>query len=240
MKWILVSASLLGLCVSQSLTKVSSPVAVATISTIRNERQVVQDTVLEKNHPDSLDLTRHQLFIDTTRSSVFYNRIEKWAASRFDSRAIIATLNDINSDFKPSSVDIKDFPTHFVTLHRLNNELVLYDRCDGISRRFELCDTAFFIYGPLESEAESIAKLVHLSDDKLQLELQMHPAKTGTRRAFLTIERCSNSTYRLKHGNETFSWTEDLTTPDHIREFDLVVNHCPTMKMREFTGFDSE
>ncbi|GLB47988.1 hypothetical protein Y10_03560 [Neptunitalea sp. Y10] len=40
--------------------------------------QVIIDTILEKNTPANLDLTKHQLYIDTTRTSENFQKLINW------------------------------------------------------------------------------------------------------------------------------------------------------------------
>lgn len=198
------------------------------------------DTILERNNPNSLDLTKHQIFIDTTRSSEFYERLKNWEQSKWDKRTIESYLGEINKDFQPEQIDLKEFPSHFITLRKVNDQFVLYDRCDGIDPRFEIRDTAFIFYGPLESDAESISKMISLTKKSIELELRTFQAKSSDQKSSLKIERIDDFIYELTYRNQTFDRVEFLTTVDGIEKFDLVVNNCPTMKMIEFDGFDEE
>jgi hypothetical protein len=38
--------------------------------------------------------------------------------------------------------------------------------------------------------------------------------------------------------SESFKWSEYVTSASDIEKFDLVVNHCPTLKMMEYDKFD--
>ena len=199
-----------------------------------------EDTILERNDPNLLDLSKHQVFIDTTRNSTFYESVKQWSESKWDKQSINSSLNAINKDFKPKHIDLKDFPSHFITLRKLNDQFVLYDRCDGIDPRFEIRDTAFIFYGPLESDAESISKMISLTDNSIELELRTFQAKSNDQKSRLTIEKIDDFIYKLTYKNQTFDRVEYLTTINGIEKFDLVVNNCPTMKMMEFDGFDEE
>ncbi len=86
------------------------------------------DTILERNDPKSLDLSKHQIFIDTTRNSIFYEGIKQWSESKWDKQSINSSLKAINKDFKSKQIDIKNFPSHFITLRKLNDQFVLYNR----------------------------------------------------------------------------------------------------------------
>ena len=198
------------------------------------------DTILERNNPNSLDLTKHQIFIDTTRSSEFFERMKNWEQSKWDKRTIESYLNEINKGFQPEQINLREFPSHFITLRKLNDGFVLYDRCDGIDPRFEIRDTAFIFYGPLESDAESISKMTSLTNSSIELELRTFQAKSSDQKSRLKIEKIDDFIYKMTYTNQTFDRVEYLTTVDDIEKFDLVVNNCPTMKMMEFDGFDEK
>ncbi|HBF21700.1 MAG: hypothetical protein CMI36_14920 [Owenweeksia sp.] len=199
-----------------------------------------EDTILERNDPNSLDLSKHQIFIDTTRNSTFYESVKQWGESKWDKQSIKSSLNAINKDFKPKQIDLKNFPSHFITLRKFNDQFVLYDRCDGIDPRFEIRDTAFIFYGPLESDAESISNIISLTNNSIELELRTFQAKSNDQKSRLKIEKIDDFIYKMTYKNQTFDRVEYLTTVDGIEKFDLVVNNCPTMKMMEFDGFDEE
>ncbi len=223
---------------TQIVTSTKSDSEINRTKTLLEEAEV--DTILERNNPNFLDLSKHQIFIDTTRSSVFYERVKNWRQSKWGKRAIDSYLNEINKDFQPEKVDLKDFPSYFITLRKLNDQFVVYDRCDGIDPRFEIRDTAFIFYGPLEPDAESISKMISLSDNSIELELRTFQAKSNDQKSILKIVKVDDFVYKLFYKNQTSDRIEYLTTVDGIERFDLVVNNCPTMKMMEFDGFDKE
>lgn len=198
------------------------------------------ESSLEIIDPNSLDLSLDQVFMDTTRSSSFYRQIKAWKESKFDIGSYEASLKEINKDFKPVSIKLKGFPTHFISLRKLNGDFVLYDRCDGINQRYEIRDSVFIYYGPLESDAESIARLVKLEKDYLAFEVRVHPVKTGNKISLISIEKVTDFVYLLKYQNEGDAWQKFVTTPEGISHFDLVVNHCVTQKQLEYDGFDEE
>lgn len=202
----------------------------------------LKDTILERSSPRALDLTKHQIFIDTTRNSKFYQSLKNWKESIWDKKAINSTLNLLNEDFKPIQVDLKSFPNHFITLRKLNDQFVLYDRCDGIDPRFEIRDSVFIIYGPLESHAEPISRMISITDDSIELELKTFQLRSHDEKSRLNIKRVEDFIYKLSYSSlyngKTYIRNEYLTTIDAIQKFDLVVNNCPIIKVREFDGFD--
>lgn len=191
------------------------------------------DTILERTNPDSIDLTKYQVFIDTTRTSEFYQRKRSWDDS-WGKSTINEYLTEINKTTKPIKINLKGFPSQFITLRKLNGKFILYDRCDGIDPRYEVRDTAVIFYGPLEADAESITKVFLISKDKIELGLKGHPAKLENQTSRLQITKIDDCVYKMIYKNQSFEDTSYLTTRNFIGNFDLVVNNCPTMKMPEF------
>jgi len=205
-----------------------------------SDQDFFEDTILERCDPKSLDLSKYQIFIDTTKNSEFYKNLKNWSASKWDIQSINVTLNAINKDLNFSKIELIDFPSQFITLRKLNGQFFLYDRCDGIDPRFEIRDTAFISYGPLESDAESISKLIFLTEKSIELELRSFQAKSNYSYSKLKIDKIQEFIYRLTYTNKTYHRIEYVTTIDGIEKFDLVVNHCPDRKSIEFEGFDKE
>jgi hypothetical protein len=207
---------------------------------VTGQNEFVQDTIPERNNPKSVDLTKHQLFIDTTRTSEFYERLKNWKESDGDRQSISASLKAIDNNFQPVEAALKQFPMHFITLRKLNGSFILYDRCDGMDQRFEIRDTVFIFYGPLESEAGFISKIITRTANAIDLELRIFQFKSNDQRATVKLEKIDDSIFKMTYRNQTFDDTIYVTTPDKLQEFDLLVSHCPTEKMSEFAQFDEK
>ncbi|CAL2101123.1 conserved protein of unknown function [Tenacibaculum sp. 190130A14a] len=193
--------------------------------------ETIEDTVLERNNPRFLDLTKHQIFIDTTGNSKNYKSIISWKESDLDKALISASLKELGVEIKDKNIDTYNFPIHYISLRKLNNEFVLLDPCDGIDPRFAIKKNAFVFYGPLESYVEVITKLVRISKNKIKLELKTHKSLSSDQRSILEIERIKDFLYVMTYQNEKNKKEYYLTTVDYAKDFDVVVNHCPTMKM---------
>lgn len=196
------------------------------------------DTVLERNAANGLDLSKHQLFIDTTKYSVFHTNIKNWSPSQYANEDVTSSLLSINTSFTPQRLPPLNFPTYFITLRKFQGEFILYDRCDGIDQQFKLIDSAFIFYGPLESYAESIASICSISDQTIQLELRPYQSSPDKQMALLTIQKMRSFVYKLTYENQQRTRVIYTTTPAGVKHFDLMVNHCPTTKRQEYHGFD--
>ena len=199
--------------------------------------QVDLDTILEKNNPKNLDLSKHQLFIDTTRNSETFEKLMNWKPNRMDNDAISYHEKEIAKKHKPIKIDLKDFPRHWISLKKLNNEFVIYEPCDGNTIAFEINESSILFFYQLEPDADLISNLKKITENEISLELRTIPQKMESETTELTIKPTEfENVYSLK-----YSFGEWYVTPtDKVREFDIVVNHCPTIKRSEFNGFDKD
>ncbi|WP_299120595.1 hypothetical protein [uncultured Tenacibaculum sp.] len=220
-----------------SCTKIKKNDKISVLDTIKKVRlETKEDTILEKNNPEFLDLSIHQIFIDTTRSSKFYKNIIDWKESKIDKELINLTVKELKKH-KKYVIDYADnFPNHFITLRKLNNEFVLYDRCDGIDSRFTINNGLFIFYGPLESHAELITNIKVISKNKIKLLLKTDKGLSYDEKSIIEIEKKSNFLYVMKYKNESYDEIIHLTSVEYIKNFDLIVNHCPEMKMPEIVN----
>ncbi len=195
------------------------------------------DTVLEKNNPKNLDLTKHQLFIDTTPNSENFEKLINWKPIRMDNDAISYYEKEIAKKHKPIKIDLKEFPRHWISLERLNNEFVIYEPCDGNTTAFEINESSVLFFHQLEPDADLISDLKKISKNEISLGLWTVPEKTESEKTELTIKPTEFKNVFLL----TYGFGQWYVTPTKkVSEFNIVVNHCPTMKIVEFNGFDKE
>ena len=197
------------------------------------------DTVLERNSPTALDLAESQLFIDTSRNSYFYKNIARFQPTSEDQEVVKYYIDEIKTDFPLPPVELSSFPKRWVSLRKLNNEFMLYHRCEGNDKFIDLSNESVAFYGPVEAEADMISKIVSSSENEIQLELKTIKAKTENQTAFFTIKKTENENvflYTYKIGD--FEIKEFVTPIEKINQFNMVVNHCINEKHAEFNGFD--
>lgn len=200
--------------------------------------KIGQDSILEKNNPKHLDLTKHQLFIDTTRTSSFYQAYLDWNPHEFDKQAIAYYTEEISKKHQPKHISIGNFPDIWITLEKLNNEFVIYDRCDGISTRYFIDNNSVNFYA-IEADADVIHKLNKLTDTEIEIEIRTIPQKSKSEKGLFSIKKTKYD-YVYILTRDYRDWTSRaLVTPlKHIDKFDLVVNNCVQTKRMEFKGFD--
>jgi hypothetical protein len=199
------------------------------------------DTILERNNPKSLDLTKHQLFIDTTRNSETYQRLINWKPNRMDNDAVSYYENEIAKKHKPIKVNLKDFPKHWISLEKLNNEFVIYEPCDGNTTSYEINESSVNFFYQLEPDTDLIFELNKITKNEIALELRTVSQKTKSEKTKLTIKPTENeNVYELTYSFDDVIRKQFVTPTEKVSEFDVVVNHCPNTKRREFNGFDKE
>lgn len=206
----------------------------------QNQKEVDSplDTILEQNNPQVLDLTKHQLFIDTTRNSDFYGNLINWKPNKYSITTVDSYIRELNNHYKYQKYNFGDFPKLFIRINQFKEKFYLYDRCDGIDQRFELRDSAFIFYGPLEPDAETIRKVNSTSSRGIKLELNAFKAKTSRGWSSLEILKTEyDGIYSMKYKNENYEKEEFVISIADIKKYDLVVNHCPNMKRKEFDLF---
>ncbi len=206
------------------------------------ENHVDIDTILERNAPALLDLTKHQLFIDTTRSSTFYKEILDWKPNEFDDQAVQYYCNEISKTIDLRKVDLKQFPRDWILLHSINNQFVAYNPINGIDWRFRLTDNSVNEYS-IEADADKISKVISLKPDELVLELRTIPKKSTAHVMYLRIKKTKiaylyslQKSYTLDF--ETTNEIKLITPLENLTKFDLVVNHSPVL-INSRVRFDS-
>ena len=198
------------------------------------------DTILERNNPKNLDLTRHQLFIDTTRNSDFYKHYHNWKRNGLENEDLSALLADMSEKQPMEKVSLGDFPKLWISLKKFNDEFVIYQPCDGNTASFEITESAVIFHYQIESDVEQISKLTEVDKNTIQLELNVMPQKSNTEKSRLTIKPTEiKNVYKLTHGTENDKHEYFVTPRENVVDFDLVINNCPEFKVNEYNGFDN-
>lgn len=193
-----------------------------------------QDIVLERNNPNSLDLTKNQLFIDTTREALIYKFRERKIEKNKD-LAAKPYFDTLRSFSKPKIVDFRNFPRFFIRINKLEGNFFLYDRCDGGDPRYELRDSAVVFSGPLETYAETINEVIQNNDKRIHLKLNTIEQISSSRISSLEIyESEFSGIYILKRKVLNREREEFIIPRNEVIKYDLIVNHCPEGKVFEY------
>lgn len=204
----------------------------------RNEKagakKVVEiDTILEPNNPKTLDSTKHQLFLDTTRNSKYYAHIAQWKPHKFDTEATNYYYNQVANSKGAYKVDLGDFPSQWISIHSLNGNYVAYQPINGIDWRFTLTDSSVNHYR-MEADADLIHQVLTLSDHELVLKLATIPQKQKKQEAFIRIAKTKKPYLYTLQWSETehfknLEYVTLITPLEHLTDFDLVVSVSPQL-----------
>lgn len=184
------------------------------------------DTIVEKANPKTLDFSVHQLFIDTTRTWERYDGLSKSQRNE----VIRFSQDELVKSQKGQGVCIPktSFPKRFISLHKKDDTYYLYDRCDGGDTEFLVKDSLFIIFGTHERSIFRIEEVQASSANKLTFQFTGYNGSEES----VTIEKVTENRYRLT--SSMGYMTSDLTLPNSVYDFDMIVNHCPTEKVWEF------
>ena len=184
------------------------------------------DSILEKNDPKNLNMKMHQLYIDTTQRSDFYELIEKKSVS--EGSSLFASVG--SKKVEGNKVKLAGFSRYWVAVGKYKGLYYLYDRCDGMDGLFAVGDSMVRIYGPLEGVSWEIAKVKKNTAKEMELELRLGNYGHSTLSIGATQEK---DIYEMKLGEGAVK----VTPLDRIRNFDVIVNHCPTGKVSEYLRY---
>lgn len=200
------------------------------------------DTILEENYPSNLDLTNHQLFIDTSRTSEFYEIIRTWRIDKYAEEAIESYLNDYkNSSSDPHKYKMNGYPTKLIKIRKRGGDFLLYERSDGVDPRYELRDSVIILYGVHEPQVATIESLKKHSKDRIEVNIVMPFSSevASSNVGLLIIERTvQQNIYKLSVESELINLEDYVISKDDVYDFDLLVNHSPLVKVLEYDDFE--
>jgi hypothetical protein len=204
--------------------------------------KVETDTLIEKNHPEFLDFSKHQVFIDTSRDSRFYDEITNWTPSFSDSGGVDSYLSEIGEEFDLATLDLNEFPREWIAVHRLADDFVVHNPLNGIDLRIRMTDSSINNYA-MESDAHGFHKIISFSEGELILELRTIKNYSENQVYFTRFTRTNiPHTYKVQFSSSLkFNDTDriSLFTPlKKIRNFDLVVDSSPQL-IASFVRFDN-
>ncbi|GAB5556892.1 MAG: hypothetical protein SchgKO_11050 [Schleiferiaceae bacterium] len=196
------------------------------------------DTVLEPNHPDSLDMSVHQLYLDT--SSERSPSEPRWV----DIPELWTDLDTLHQQLgmadEKQHVDLSGFPVEYVQLRKHKGQYVTYDRCNGSDVALFLTDSVLYYKGVHEIFPYSILGEISKTQDQRVWQVREwynpgNPSKIDT----VTIQRISPSVYTVHFSMKDEATKLQYFTPiEHFSDFDRVINHCPTVMVLEYDGFE--
>lgn len=195
------------------------------------------DTIPEKSDPKFLDLSKHQLFIDTTRSKKAYKGIynENIANTKF----VSSLLKEVKNEQKKHQIDLEMFTRQWIFLNKIDDEFVIYKPCDGSTKSVVLTNEAIIFSNVPEVNIALISKLNELTKDAIALEVEPTPINTNSSKTEFSIKPTSTThVYELIYKPYSKDIKIFVTPSSKLTSFNILVNHCPTEKVSEYT-FDN-
>ena len=190
------------------------------------------------NTRDPLPLN-HSFFIDTLKTSIFYKEILSWTPHKYATQDINYYLKELSLEKPIKTFDLEDFPRSWISLRQYKDELYLYNRSDGIDRRFGISDSSFIYYGPLESDADVIDSILINTKREVKLLLRTIEQKSKDRLAIISIKKTDTKyVWLLSYKTNEREWYELVTPKENILNFKMIVNYCPISKQIEYQNFD--
>lgn len=204
--------------------------------------KIVIDTIIELNSPSSIDLSRNQFFIDTSKSSRFYEEMEAWDITAEGFKEIDFLLNGYEK-YPPHKPLKSNLPSRWIRLHKIQNQIVAYKKANGSDWRFKFTDSTL-IYFTLEPDIDVILNIEQPDSITWILTLAPNPHIEDSKITYMKIRRCNNPMLY------TYSYSSDLSkidrvrieliTPlENIRKFNLLVEHSPNRLIRTNLRFEN-
>ena len=203
-----------------------------------NENYEEIDTVLEKNDPKRLDLSKQQLFIDTTKTSQFFQSYYNWNPN-LQNENFSYFLKEITKKFPLQKQEITNFPRKWLTIEKLNGEFLIYRPCNGNTESFVIADEALYFFHQLEPEAALIHQVVTSNDTIFNATLLTLSDKNTVVQSHFSIQPSGmKDVYQLKYNHDAIIEEKYIIPMEKVFHFNLVVNHCPEDMVREYDNFD--
>ena len=185
------------------------------------------DTIIEYNNPKFLDFNRHQLFIDTTKNSKYYDEILNWKPNEFDKKAVKYYTEKINKENNFKHFKLGGIPRDWILIHSLNKSFVAYNPANSIDWRFRITNKSVNYYA-IEADADVISKVIKLSKDEVVLELKTIEMKSPNLKRFLSIKKTQYPFIYSFGFSETGNFDDShyrLVTPlKNLKQFNLLVS----------------
>ncbi|APG64793.1 hypothetical protein LPB136_05195 [Tenacibaculum todarodis] len=191
------------------------------------------DTILEENTPNSLDLNKHQLFIDTTKTSKYFQFYKNWKPNIDIDNFIYNYPQKLKSISK--KIDFKDFSNTWFEVKNLNDKFVIYDPCDGNTLALYFSNNKVVFVYRHEPDVDVINKIISINENEIVLDLLTHPNKSNSGKAKLSIKKTKfKNVCLLSYSYDSNQLDFFVTSKSNVSFFNIVVNNCPKMKRQEY------
>ena len=205
------------------------------------------DTILDYASPDTLDLTVHQLYIDTVRTYGFEGDV---SLTEKQVQLLYAELKNWENHytrrkFSFHDVDIGKFPRMWKTIRKLEGKYYLYDRCNGSDPYFLIHRNVVLFREALEWDVIPITGIVlSKNDEEITLTLQRAGSKLSDEEGPSTLSFTKTTfpgIYLMAHQRyEGRTWHRYVVPVDYsINKYHYIVNDCNGDMRREYAKFET-
>ena len=168
---------------------------------------VPSDSIPERTSASALNLNEYQLFIDTTKTSVFYRNLDSVITSEEKKHQ--------NAMFK------------LVELKKYKDQFLFYEPCDGTIRRYYISKEAIDIYGKHENVSFELKDFMIKAGNQVLFR--------DKRDRSLKLKEVNEAVLQLNYGED--SAPVYVTSVKNIAQFEMMVNNCLGKKVKEFDKF---
>lgn len=197
------------------------------------QRSTTRDTIIERTNPTALDMSREQLFIDTSRTSSYYQQLAHWLKKPFlyDSWMLEQAASKKAQGCTAHTTGLK-FPRTWLTLHWYNGKFLLYEPCDGIDAdaRYHFTDSLLFVLRGVDSEALPICSYRRTKHKEVVAMFD------GGTEVYITPTTTPN--VYLMTADGLISISAFVCPVEKYKHFELLVHHCPERKVAPPQIFD--
>ncbi|WBL25561.1 hypothetical protein [Zunongwangia sp. HGR-M22] len=177
-------------------------------ATIPEDLYVIpSDSIPERTRASALNLEEYQLFIDTTKTSKFYENL----------------VSEVSLESKDQSKAIY----RFIELKKYNDRFVIYKPCSGKVPRYYISKEKIVTKGNLENIEYPLKDFMLSAGNRVLFKDEQGVS--------LGLKEINEQVVQLKYPKLNHSVY--LTSVENLRNFEMMINNCLGEKVREFDKF---
>ncbi|MDN3595802.1 hypothetical protein [Zunongwangia endophytica] len=168
---------------------------------------IPSDSIPERTKASALNLEKYQLFIDTTKTSKFYENL----------------ASEVSSEIKNQAKAIYQF----IELKKYNDRFVIYKPCKGKVPRYYISKEKIVKKGNLENIEYPLKDFMLSAGNRVLFKDEENVS--------VSLKEINEQVVRLKY--DQFEAEVYLTSVENLRNFEMMINNCLGEKVREFDNF---
>jgi hypothetical protein len=193
-----------------------------------------ESQTITKTDWKSLDLSKNQIFIDSTRSWKYYSELEANNNNLSNERISELTKEFIKDESPKTNVDNHHLNELWVSLRNYNGEFLIYDACDAKDPVFGFHNSYFYFLGGHEPTTKALNEVSVNAKGEMQFSLISDKSQSNKAPIHGKLENTEHKNIKKLILNNGDNKTEYFVVPiSKIRDYDVLVNHCPTDRVEE-------